>query len=87
MIGNNHDCIWFDCFQGVDETYDAALVEFFQPYHMLVDLLVRVAVNHQNLTEQVINLSAMVAYEGVPLHLPYFAKLWYELSTRMLKLS
>lgn len=26
-----------------------------------------------------ISLSAMVAYEGVPLHSPYFAKLWYEI--------
>ena len=26
-----------------------------------------------------INLSALVAYEGVPLHAPYFAKLWYEI--------
>ncbi len=60
--------------QGVDEPYDTALNDFFQPYHVLVDLLVRVAVNHQNLSDQVINLSAMVAYEGVPLHMPYFAK-------------
>ena len=28
---------------------------------------------------QVISLSAAVAYEGVPLHMPYFAKLWYEI--------
>ena len=45
----------------------------------MVDLLVRVAVNQQCLSESVINLSATVAYEGVPLHMPYFAKLWYEI--------
>ena len=68
------------CFsQGIDEAYDAALQEFFGPYHVLVDLMVRVSVNNQNLTESLINLSAAVAYEGVPLHLPYFAKLWYEI--------
>jgi len=40
---------------------------------------VRVAVNQQSVSKQVVNLSAMVAYEGVPLHAPYFAKLWYEI--------
>jgi hypothetical protein len=44
-------------FQGVDEMYDAALSEFFTPYHMLVDLICRVAVNHQSLSEPIINLS------------------------------
>lgn len=43
--------------QGVDEMYDAALAEFFTPYHMLVDLICRVAVNHQSLSEPIINLS------------------------------
>lgn len=65
--------------KGVDEMYDAALAEFFTPYHMLVDLICRVAVNHQSLSEPIINLSAMVAIEGVPLHSPYFAKLWFEI--------
>lgn len=62
--------------QQVDETYDQALSDFFMPYHVMVDLLVRVTVNNQNLTEQIVSLSAAVAYEGVPLHMPYFAKLW-----------
>ena len=39
----------------------------------------RVAVNQQSVSKAVVNLSAMVAYEGVPLHAPYFAKLWYEI--------
>lgn len=62
--------------QGIDEAYDQALHEYFYPYHSLVDLLVRVAVNQQNVTETVINLHAMVAYEGAALHMPFFAKLW-----------
>ena len=63
----------------MDESYDAALQEFFTGYHAFIDLLCRVAANQQNLSEAVINLSAMVAYEGVPLHSPYFAKLWTEI--------
>ena len=62
--------------QGIDEAYDQALHEYFYPYHSLVDLLVRVAVNQENVTETVINLHAMVAYEGAALHMPFFAKLW-----------
>jgi len=66
-------------YQGIDSAYDTALFKFYEPYHLLIDLLVRVAVNQQCLTESVISLSAAVAYEGVPLHMPYFAKLWYEI--------
>lgn len=65
--------------RGVDEAYDAALSDFFTPYHLFIDLLCRVAVNQHNLTKDLINLSAMVAYEGVPLHSLYFAKLWNEI--------
>ncbi|VDH93225.1 ubiquitin carboxyl-terminal hydrolase 34 [Mytilus galloprovincialis] len=65
--------------KGVDENYDCALSEFFLPYHSLVDLICRVAVNQQILNEHIINLSAVVAVEGVPLHSAFFAKLWYEI--------
>ncbi|XP_052769790.1 ubiquitin carboxyl-terminal hydrolase 34-like isoform X3 [Mya arenaria] len=65
--------------KGVDETYDQSLQEFFGPYHSMVDLMCRVAVNQQILTEPIITFSAMVAFEGVPLHSPYFSKLWYEI--------
>ncbi|XP_052272263.1 ubiquitin carboxyl-terminal hydrolase 34-like isoform X3 [Dreissena polymorpha] len=65
--------------KGVDEAYDTAMQDFFSPYHSMVDLMCRVAVNQQILTEPIITFSAMVAYEGVPLHSPYFAKLWYEI--------
>jgi ubiquitin carboxyl-terminal hydrolase 34 len=63
----------------VDEAYDQALQDFFSPYHLFIDLLVRVSVNNKNVTESLVNLSAMVAFEGVPLHIPLFAKLWYEI--------
>ena len=43
--------------QGVDENYDGILSEFFTPYHALVDLVCRVAVNQQILNEHIINLS------------------------------
>lgn len=69
----------FSLLKGIDPVYDSAVHEFYDPYHHFVDLLFRVAVNQQNVTEAVVNLSAMVAYEGVPLHMPYFAKLWYEI--------
>ncbi|ELU04220.1 hypothetical protein CAPTEDRAFT_219867 [Capitella teleta] len=65
--------------KGVDETYDQALQDFYCPYHLFIDLLVRVSVNNQNVTEALVHLSAMVAFEGVPLHIPLFAKLWYEI--------
>ncbi|XP_064603807.1 ubiquitin carboxyl-terminal hydrolase 34-like isoform X2 [Liolophura sinensis] len=65
--------------RGIDDMYDTALWEYYASYHTLVDLLCRIAVNQQNLNRDVINLSAMVAFEGVPLHSPYFAKLWCEI--------
>ncbi|XP_048258866.1 ubiquitin carboxyl-terminal hydrolase 34-like isoform X4 [Haliotis rufescens] len=65
--------------KGVDEVYDQALNDFIIPYHQLVDVMCRVAVNMQNLSESLISLSAMLAFEAVPLHSPYFAKLWVEI--------
>ena len=59
--------------------YDQALHDYFYPYHGLVDLLLRVAVNIKHVTESLVQLSAMVAYEGAPLHMQLFAKLWYEI--------
>jgi hypothetical protein len=49
--------IFIDYLQGVDENYDGILSEFFTPYHALVDLVCRVAVNQQILNEHIINLS------------------------------
>ena len=65
--------------QGVDEAYDAALNEYYSPYHHLVDLLMRVSVNNKHVTNDLVELSAMVAYEGASLHMQLFPKLWYEI--------
>ncbi len=42
-----------ESFQGVDEAYDQALQDFFCPYHGFVDLIMRVAVNQQSISEEV----------------------------------
>ncbi|XP_012941309.1 ubiquitin carboxyl-terminal hydrolase 34 [Aplysia californica] len=65
--------------KGTDEEYDKALVNYYEPYHRLIDRMSRMAINLKMLNSDLINLYAMVAYEGVPLHLPYFAKLWNEI--------
>ncbi|XP_033629048.1 ubiquitin carboxyl-terminal hydrolase 34-like isoform X1 [Asterias rubens] len=61
---------------GSDPAYDAALREYFLPYHQLVETLCHTALNVNLFTEDTINLSGLVALEGVPLQLDWFAKLW-----------
>lgn len=39
----------------------------------------RLAINHHCMSEALIQLSAIVGFEGVPLHLTYFPKLWLEI--------
>lgn len=41
----------------------------------------RLAINHNCMSEALIQLSAIVGFEGVPLHLTYFPKLWLEIYT------
>ncbi|BFZ12255.1 hypothetical protein BsWGS_15296 [Bradybaena similaris] len=65
--------------KGTDDDYDKALCNYYEPYHRLIDRMCRMAINLKILNADLINLYAMVAYEGVPLHLPYFAKLWNEI--------
>ncbi|XP_070576482.1 ubiquitin carboxyl-terminal hydrolase 34-like isoform X2 [Ptychodera flava] len=62
-----------------DDAYDAALLLFFQPYHVCIDMLCRTAVNVNAMTEQVIHLSVLVAFEAIPLHLSWFPKLWKDI--------
>ncbi|XP_078001097.1 ubiquitin carboxyl-terminal hydrolase 34-like isoform X2 [Glandiceps talaboti] len=62
-----------------DDSYDAALIVFFQPYHLFIDMLCRTAVNVNAMTEQIIHLSVLVGFEGIPLHLAWFAKLWKDI--------
>ncbi|KAH9519588.1 Ubiquitin carboxyl-terminal hydrolase 34 [Bulinus truncatus] len=65
--------------KGSDEDYDKAMCNYYEPYHKLIDKMCRMAINLKILNADLINLYAMVAYEGVPLHLPYFAKMWNEI--------
>ena len=43
--------------QGQDASFDQALSEFYMPYHIFVDFMVRVAVNKNCLTNDLVNLS------------------------------
>ena len=65
--------------QGVDPDYDKALLEFYSPYHDFIDVMCRLAINNDCMSEALVNLSAMVGFEGVPLHLTYFPKLWLDI--------
>ncbi|XP_071450552.1 ubiquitin carboxyl-terminal hydrolase 34 [Hetaerina americana] len=65
--------------KGLDEEYDEALLEVYTPYHQFVDVMCRLAVNNDCMTETLVGLSAMLGFEGVPLHLTFFAKLWLDI--------
>ncbi|XP_066282190.1 ubiquitin carboxyl-terminal hydrolase 34-like isoform X3 [Branchiostoma lanceolatum] len=65
--------------RGEDENYDRAMDEFFYPYHKFIDILCRVAANQDLMPDAFINLSALVAYEGVPLHYTFFPQLWLDI--------
>merc|ERR1712142_966506 len=58
---------------------DRALHHYFWTYHNLVDLMVRVAVNEDAIIKMLIDLSAMVGLDGVPLHFQLFPKLWLDI--------
>merc|ERR1719376_1383282 len=64
---------------GQDPDYDRALHRYFQPYHSLVDLMVRLSVNEESLTKMLVDLSAMVGLDGVALHMQFFPKLWTDI--------
>lgn len=57
--------------QGVDDVYDTALHEFFNPYHSMVDLMCRVAVNQQILTEPIITFSKYIVLYIVAINESY----------------
>lgn len=77
MIIFNFQCHIF--FQGVDPEYDLALDKFYGPYHDFIDMMFRLAVNNDSVPEVLINLSAVVGFEAVPLHSTYFPKLWLDI--------
>jgi len=68
-----------ECHNGQDAEYDRALTRYFYSYHGLVDLMVRVAVNEEALSKPLVDLSAMVGLDGVPLHFQFFPKLWTDI--------
>ena len=45
--------------QGQDAAYVQALNEFYVPYHLFVDFMVRVAVNKNCLSDKLVNLSEL----------------------------
>ena len=65
---------------GQDPEYDRALHRYFVQYHGLIDLMVRLSVNEDNLSKMLVDLSAMVGLDGVPLHLQLFPKLWIDIN-------
>ena len=64
---------------GSDPDYDRALQKFFVTYHGMVDLMVRLAVNEDNLSKMLVDLSSMVGLDGVPMHFVFFPKLWTDI--------
>ena len=68
------------CSQGDDEEYSRQLLEFYSQYHTFVDLMCRVAFMKDCMNQELITLSAMVGYEGAPIHFIHFPKLWLEVS-------
>lgn len=67
-----------ECARGVDSDYDEALDKFYTPYHEFIDMLCRLAVNSDTLSDVMVTLSAMVGFEAVPLHSMFFPKLWLD---------
>ena len=50
------------CLQGVEESYDAAVTEYFQPYHSFVDKLLRFGFNQDEVPDHVIACSKCCSY-------------------------
>ncbi len=59
--------------------YGLFVFRYFMQYHGVIDLMVRLAVNEDNLTKMLVDLSAMVGLDGVPLHTQLFPKLWLDI--------
>lgn len=65
--------------RGADPEYDEALQKFYTPYHEFIDMICRLAVNNDCLSEIMVTLSAMVGFEAAPLHSTFFPKLWLDI--------
>lgn len=69
---------FLDSPKGVEESYDAAVMEYFQPYHSFVDKLLRFGFNQDRVPDHVIACSCLLGVEAISLHFTYFSKLWME---------
>ncbi|XP_027055599.1 ubiquitin carboxyl-terminal hydrolase 34-like [Pocillopora damicornis] len=69
---------FLDSPKGVEELYDTAVAEYFQPYHHFVDKLLRYGFGHDRVPEHVITCSCLLAIEAIPLHFTFFSSLWME---------
>lgn len=52
---------------------------YYSPYHVMVNIVCRLAVENGCLVEQAITLSTKLGLEGAPLHLSIFPKFWTDL--------
>ena len=57
------------------EAYRDALTNYFDPYHRLVDRILRVCMDHNAVQEEVVNLSLYIGLESLRLGTAYFCKL------------
>lgn len=62
--------------RGVDPEYDAQIDAFYRPYHDFLDVMMRMAVNTNQLNDTLVKLSCLVAIEAAPLHFNLFPKFW-----------
>ncbi|XP_037949040.1 ubiquitin carboxyl-terminal hydrolase puf isoform X2 [Teleopsis dalmanni] len=62
--------------KGIDDEYDMQLEAYYRPYHDFIDVLMRMAVNNNQLNETLVKLSCLVAIEAASLHFNLFTKFW-----------
>lgn len=62
--------------RGQRKEYDAALDDFYKPYHDFLDIMFRMAVNMNALSPEVVKLSCLSGIEGAYLHFNFFPKFW-----------
>lgn len=62
--------------RGIDKEYDVHLEAFYKPYHDFLDIMMRMAVNTNQLNESLVKLSCLAAIEAAPLHFNLFPKFW-----------
>lgn len=62
--------------RGVDLEHDAQVEAFYKPYHDFIDVMLRMAVNTNQLNDTLVKLSCLLAIEAAPLHFNLFPKFW-----------